>query len=376
VIPLKVLTIGHSYVVRLNRSVMAKVAESNEIDLTLVGPEYFHGDLRRLSLEREQAPPYQLQTLPAHLTSKIHLFFYTGLKQCFSQKRFDLIHAWEEPYIVAGFQIARAAKKLKTKYIFRTAQSLVKKYPRPFNWFESFCVDSANGWIAGGGLVKKAMIRKGFPADSGETITLGVDENYFKPNPEAGAQIRKKLELTGPVVGFVGRLSEAKGLDILMPALEQLNTKWSLLVLGSGPYKEKILNWAQAKNFEDRVRVVLVNHDEVPGYLNAMDILVAPSQTMPNWKEQFGRMIIEAFACKVPVIGSDSGEIPFVISDAGLIVAEKDIQSWTNAIGNLLESEKNRIEWAERGYEHCLATYSSSKVARKYIDYYKRIVAS
>ena len=77
---------------------------------------------------------------------------------------------------------------------------------------------------------------------------------------------------------------------------------------------------------------MLVKHSEVPRYLASMDMMVAPSQSMRNWREQFGRMIIEAFASGVPVIGSDSGEIPFVIADAGRVVAEADAAAWTAEI--------------------------------------------
>ena len=90
--------------------------------------------------------------------------------------------------------------------------------------------------------------------------------------------------------------------------------------------------WAAGKGWSNRVKVKLAKHSEVPRYLGCMDLLVAPSQTMKNWREQFGRMIIEAFACGVPVIGSDSGEIPFVIGDAGLVVAETDVAGWAQAI--------------------------------------------
>ncbi|MCH8258470.1 MAG: glycosyltransferase, partial [Proteobacteria bacterium] len=130
----------------------------------------------------------------------------------------------------------------------------------------------------------------------------------------------RSLGLNEPMIGYIGRLVKAKGLDLLMHALLKVQGEWSLLVLGSGPYKDSIESWAARHGLQDRVRVLLVKHDDVPRYLGAMDMLVAPSQTTPSWKEQFGRMVIEAFACGVPVIGSDSGEIPRVIDDAGIVV--------------------------------------------------------
>ena len=63
---------------------------------------------------------------------------------------------------------------------------------------------------------------------------------------------------------------------------------------------------------------------EVPAVLRALDVLVLPSLTTPSWKEQFGRVLQEAMACAIPVVGSDSGEIPHVIGDAGLVTPEGD----------------------------------------------------
>ena len=62
----------------------------------------------------------------------------------------------------------------------------------------------------------------------------------------------------------------------------------------------------------------------VPERLRTFSVLVQPSLTRRNWKEQFGRALMEAMACGVPVVGSASAEIPNVVGDAGLVVPEGD----------------------------------------------------
>ncbi|MDB5349708.1 MAG: hypothetical protein JWN86_955 [Planctomycetota bacterium] len=372
--PLRVVSIGHSYVVGLNRAVMARVARLPGIELTVVAPKFFYGDLRPLHLEDSPNEAYRLQGLNARLTKYIHCFYYERLRTIIAPGAFDLVHAWEEPYIVAGFQIARAARHAGIRYMFRTAQSLPKAYPPPFRQFEKFCLHEAAGWVAGGTIVQRSLqARGGYPPLS-EVITLAVDEEDFYPDEAEGEALRRQLGLTGPVIGFVGRLTAAKGLDILMEALEKVPPPWSLLALGSGPHGAKLQTWAAARGLSDRVKVLLVPHDEVPRYLRAMDLLVAPSQTTPNWKEQFGRMIIEAFATKIAVIGSDSGEIPFVIDDAGLVVPEADPSAWTTAIASLLESTEHRNRLAEAGLERCQSLYTSTRVANRYVDFYHRLM--
>jgi glycosyltransferase involved in cell wall biosynthesis len=91
---------------------------------------------------------------------------------------------------------------------------------------------------------------------------------------------------------------------------------------------------------------------------------------MKNWREQFGRMIIEAFACGVPVIGSDSGEIPFVIGDAGRVVAEADVAGWANAIAELLASPEKRDDLKNRGLARA-PRYSVATIAKQYGEYYR-----
>jgi glycosyltransferase involved in cell wall biosynthesis len=101
-----------------------------------------------------------------------------------------------------------------------------------------------------------------------------------------------------------------------------------------------------------------------------MDMLLAPSQTTPHWREQFGRMIVEAFASGVPVIGSDSGEIPFVIGDAGHVVPEGDPTAWAQAILSLLQDPQARHVLAVRGLER-VRQYSCPAVAAQFADFYR-----
>jgi glycosyltransferase involved in cell wall biosynthesis len=312
--------------------------------------------------------------LRARWTKRIHVFQYddTALRDLMRSKPFDVVHAWEEPYIYAGYQIARALETTSSRFCFRTAQSYVKWYPPPFNYFEKRVVARAQGWIAGASLVHSAMLKRGYAVERGRILNLGVDLQQFRPlNPQQKAEVRAELGIHDPVVGFVGRLSAAKGLDVLMQAMEEQSPtqRWHLLLLGSGEYEAKIKRWAEQLGWSKRVTIRLVKHEEAPRYIGVMDLLVAPSQTMRNWREQFGRMLVEAFACGVPVIGSDSGEIPFVIGEAGRVVGESDVAGWAEAIGEVLADQKARSEMAARGLER-VQQYSAASIAAQYRNYY------
>ena len=118
----------------------------------------------------------------------------------------------------------------------------------------------------------------------------------------------------------------------------------------------------------------LAKHEEVPRFLGTMDVLAAPSQTTPRWKEQFGRMLIEAFACGVPVIGSDSGEIPYVIGNAGVIVPEAEPACWTEALAALLIDPVRRERLAQLGLARA-QEFSAVSLAKQYASFYRSLVA-
>jgi len=378
---LRLLTIGHSYVLSVNRATVREVARDPAFDITVAAPQFFHGDLRPLHCEPEPpGSPLKLIPIPARWTRRIHVFQYSGkaLRDLILRNPFDGIHAWEEPYIFAGYQIARLARRSGSRFCFRTAQSLNKRYPPPFSFFERKSLEAADRWIAGGKSVFDNLVARGYPSDRGRVITLAVDTSMFRPADEvAREEVRKALGLKPPIIGFTGRLVRAKGLGILMKALEGVDPAlpWSLLLLGSGEMQSEIEQWAGRLGWQKRVKIHLARHEDVPKYLAAMDVMVAPSQTMPNWKEQFGRMLIEAFACGVPVIASDSGEIPHVVGEAGFIVPEKDVSGWTRTIELLLRDEALRRRTAAVGLAR-VNQFSVVEVTQRFAAFYRDLVGA
>jgi glycosyltransferase involved in cell wall biosynthesis len=398
--PRKLLSIGHSYVVALNRRLVNEIARigKEEWEVTTVAPSFMHGDLRPMHLEVDPNEICQLKAVPVYLSQRIHVMTYSWQLKQILQQGWDLVHCWEEPYILAGGQIAWWMPK-ETPLVYRTAQSRTssyldrflpnrtplvyfsfqshsKLYPPPFDWIERYSMSRASGWICSGHTVAEALKpRPGYSLPM-RLIPLGVDVNHFYPAPDAGLQIRRSLEWEeqgAPVIGYLGRLVPDKGLDLLMQVLDRLQTPWRALFVGTGPMEATLQAWANCH--PDRVRIcTTVKHDEVPQYLNAMDILCAPSQTMPHWREQFGRMLVEAFACGVPVVGSDSGEIPYVIQNAGVVVGEKDEQGWVEALSDLLDSPSRREELAAKGLQRAHSVYAWPVIAKQHLEFFTELL--
>ena len=376
----RLLSVAHSYVVSMNRRLAHELARvgGEDWEVTAVAPTYFHGgnDLRPVQLDVNGEEPCRLVPVRAYLTRRIHVFFYGRRLRSLLAEPWDLVHCWEEPYIVGGGQVAWWAPR-RTPLIYRTAQSLDKAYPIPFRWIERYAMQRAAGWICSGSLVAQTLgARPGYADRPRAQIPLGVDVNCFGPDPAARTAIRRQLgwdPAGAPVVGYLGRFVAEKGIELLQRVFDRLATPWRALFVGAGPGEAALRRWAEPH--ADRVRICTdVTHNHVPAYLNAMDVLCAPSQTTPSWKEQFGRMVIEAFASGLAFIGSDSGEIPHVVQDAGVIVGEADEAGWVEAIGRLLADPVRRGELAARGLQRAHDEFAWPVVARRYLDFFDAIL--
>jgi glycosyltransferase involved in cell wall biosynthesis len=105
-----------------------------------------------------------------------------------------------------------------------------------------------------------------------------------------------------------------------------------------------------------------------------MTLLCAPSQTTPGWREQFGRMLIEAMACGVPVVASDSGEMPCVVGDAGAVVKEDDVAAWTRTIDRLLGDDAILRDYVGRGLERAHTRFAWPVVARAHLAFFDQVM--
>jgi glycosyltransferase involved in cell wall biosynthesis len=372
----RLLTIGHSYVVALNRRLADEMARegAGRWNVTVAAPATFAGDLRTLALERRDDEACRVVPLRIFGDRFPHLMFYGGLRRLLAEP-WDVIHCWEEPYVTAGAQIARFAPA-GARLVFATFQNLVKRYPPPFGWMERRVLRRADGWIAFGHTVHQAQLsRPGYVALPSRIIPPGVDTRVFTPDPPAGARIRaaRGWQDAVPVVGFVGRFVPQKGVDILMQALSRLTVPWRALWVGGGPEQPRLESFSAAH--PGRVSIASdVSHSEVPAYLNAMDVLCAPSQTTPLWREQFGRMLIEAMACGVPVLASCSGEIPFVVGEAGLLLPESDAGAWAEALARVIAVDATRRALADRGLIRARTEFAWPVVARRHLEFFDELV--
>lgn len=270
-----------------------------------------------------------------------------------ARKKYDAIYINHEPYALATAQIAWAnARGPKVPMGFYSCQNIAKRYPPPFRWLERMVYHGSRFAFPITDDVEAVLHAKGF---RGETAVcpLPLDPTVHRPYPAGEWPPILRREDNTVMLGFVGRVVEAKGLRTLALALHRIrDLQWKFLLVGLGSFLDEFKTLLLEGGVSGRlIEVGFVRHDEAPKYLAGLDVLVLPSETQPNWKEQFGRVIPEAMACGAAVVGSDSGEIPKLIraSGGGLVFPERDVDALAGALRQLIVDRAGRREMAESG---------------------------
>jgi glycosyltransferase involved in cell wall biosynthesis len=202
---------------------------------------------------------------------------------------------------------------------------------------------------------------------------VGVDTSlFYRRDPAA---LRQSLGLKeGFIAGYVGRLAPEKGIDDFIKAVAQLPTVQCVLV-GGGDHEATLRRLAQTEGVAERTHFVgQVPNEELPVYFSMFDVLVLPSRTTIVWKEQYGRVLLEAMACQTPIIGSDSGAIPEVVGEAGLIVPEGDVAALRQAMQKLYDASELGRRLGQHGYARVKAHYSQQQIAARILQTYQQVV--
>ncbi len=347
------------------------------VDLTLVVPPYWQTGDQRAMREPGYDRGYRIVEENPVMNGNFHLHFYRGLPALLQEVRPDLVHIDEEPYDLVTFHALRAATAVGAKALFFTWQNVERDYQPPFKWFEQHVLSTVHGAIAGNQDAAGILRRKGYTRPLYVIPQFGVDPAIFYPGVwEEPAEWTPERPFR---IGFSGRLVPEKGLSELLQAAAQLDVPWELRLLGSGAHRAALEAEATALGVAERVVFLgSAPSGEVAEHLRSFDVLANPSLTLhrgtSQWKEQFGRSLVEAMACGVPVLGSDSGEIPHVIGEAGLVAPEGDVPSLAECLRRLARDTPLRRELAERGRQRALTHYTQAEIARETLEVYRQLL--
>ena len=368
---MKVLMVSKACVVGAYQKKLEELAALG-VELLVIVPPYWQEEARKIPLERLYTRGYQLEVEPARFNGRFHFFYFPGLARHIDSFRPDIVHVDEEPYNLATWHAVRLARGAGVRSLFFTWQNLCRRYPPPFRWMERYCFAAVDAAIAGNAEAVDVLRRKGFSKPVDVIPQFGVDPEIFRP---LNSTRRSALRTQPFRIGYVGRLVEQKGILDLLEAAAGMKGDFQLTLVGAGPMQAAIEARAAALGIADRVEIVAgVPSREMPAILNRLDALVLPSRTRGNWKEQFGRALVEAMACEVPVVGSDSGEIPNVVGDAGLVFPEGDVGALRLHLEKLRGSPDLRRNLGERGRARVLEHFTQARIAQQTLAVYQAIL--
>jgi len=388
---MKILVASHSYIVDLNCEKLRALAHLEpDIEVTVVVPRRWRpGGVQNKIIETQPRQEGSFRVVPVSNFSENNqglLTFGADIIPLLREFRPQIIQVEQGAKALGYAQLITLNKLLglKAKNLFFTWWNLPYNLKFPVSLLEAYNLSNTHGVIAGNQDGVEVLRQHGYHGPIKVMPQLGVDESRFRPQPQPELKSQLGIQPDDFVVGFVGRFVEEKGLLTLGKALAGLQGHpWKWLLLGRGPLQAVLMEKAAEWGIKDQVILVeSVPHDEVPSYINLMNTLVLPSETntqfktltAAGWKEQFGHVLIEAMASKVPVIGSDSGEIPYVIEDAGLVFPEGDVAALQNCLRQLMEQPELAQKLAELGYERAMSQYTNQALARQLLDFYKQLL--
>lgn len=374
---MKILLVSHAYVAPENLRKPELLVRYPDLEMGVVRPQQWQTAFKERVENQESRIEggFKIFSVPIFFSGDGGKYFYHPLKLYKAVRKFDtdIIHLEEEPWTPVALQLAFISTILRVRLVIFTWENLDLKLSFWQRAIEKIVLNRAGLVIVGNSGAKERIQKRGYRGRIEVLPQFGVNTEHFKPLDVSG--LKSRLNLSGFVVGFVGRFVEEKGIRTLLKALAKLPEDVKLLLVSSNPSLPRKFE-LQAKNLKvyDRIKIVSgVPHKNLPKHINLMDVFVLPSITTKTWKEQFGRVLIEAMACKVPVVGSSSGAISEVIGDAGLAFEEKNAEALAGKIESLRSNENLRQQLSERGYQRVLQNFTFEEIAEETARIYREL---
>jgi len=272
-----------------------------------------------------------------------HLFFSTNLAAVFS--RLD-----DTPLVVTnhGLISQTAPKWLQKAFIPTVARFTLNTAD------QIFCYSETD---------EQRLRERGIKTDV-SVIHNGIDCETFVPMDVDTSE--------GLQVLFVGRLKPGKGVDDLLVAFEDVIKEFpeaTLKIVGDGPLRDGLAQLAKDKGIYSSVRFAgRIPNDEMPKVYAASDVFVLPSKN-----EGLPRTVLEAMACRTPVVTSSLPQLEPVVEGAGFMIDADSTEQISEYIGKLLEDRDQRISMGETGRRRVEKEYSWAETVRKTTSVYKEV---
>ena len=385
---MKVVLIYHGGVTPYTRSLYRAIAAREGVDrLTVIVPE-------RVQSERVYSPSgwltaaaadaedgYELIPIPLNDPTEYGRGFDRALLQAtLKQANADVIQVLDEPFSGYLRQVLAVAAltSRRSKIVFYGFENRPLRFTRQAHaMWKTLAWPRTAGGAAANSEALANLIKAGYPRRKPlERIFWGIPTELFA---EPGHVSPSELRVDGgaKLVGYVGRLVPDKGLFVLAAAMLRLPAEVNCVMIGSGPMRGELELFSSLPELRGRIHFRnALEPEDLARAIRSFDVLTLPSLTMPRWKEQYGRVLGEGMAAGVPVVGSDSGAIPEVIADAGIVVRESDPEALAEALHTAIFDDSTRSRLIESGKRRAEDELSTPVMAGRLVSLYERVLTS
>lgn len=212
-----------------------------------------------------------------------------------------------------------------------------------------------------------------------QVIPMGIDLMQFCSSGKLN--IRSYYQ-TNHIIFSAGRLIEIKGIAYLIDAMPDILTRFPdtrLLIAGDGPEKESLIQKIHMLNLDSRVTLLgLLSPQDIIGYYHSADVFVLPSIQKFGMTEALGVVLLEAMASGCPVIGSNVGGIPDIITDGenGFLVPEQNPNALAEKISRIFSDTELREKFRKNGYSRIRESFTWDKVTEDFLSVYNQSIAN
>jgi glycosyltransferase involved in cell wall biosynthesis len=363
----RVLVIDNLAVESLRREVYRALAKTFQYEVHLLVPTGWKETREAVACEPEEGNTIQLHDSRILFGFRHQRVIYLDLPSVLRTVKPHFILAVAQPESYAGAQVCISRRLFAPRaglglFSSRNVDYWSEGFPYRFKWTHRLC-DAITRRLRPDVCYYRPRVAEELLAPYAKRVAYVphvVDCSFFR---KAGREKTVRGEKT-VLVGYAGRLVKEKGVYTLLEAMRQLPAAVRLLMVGTGPEENGLRQLSMDYGLDGRIEMIgPVPYREMPAILNRMDLLVLPSEETKYWKELFGRILIEAMACGLPIVASRSGGIPEVIGEAGVLVQPGDARALAAALERLCTDLQERCELGRAARERALASFDVPVVA-------------
>ncbi|MCC6890951.1 MAG: glycosyltransferase [Hyphomicrobiales bacterium] len=371
--PLRIVSIAHTCVSRAaGRLRYHPLAARTDLEVHLVAPARWYQFGRSEEADPPNDPGIALHILPIWLARggplSWYLHVYPGLRRLMRQVRPQVIHLWEEPWSLVALHASRM--KGDAALVLEVDQNILKRLPPPFEAIRKSVLRRTDHVLARSADAAAVVRARGYrgPIDY---IGYGVDQDTFRPASAALSPASTTIAATTPTLqlGYVGRLVADKGLDDALDAIARARAAVRLAIMGEGPHAPALRARVRQLGLDNKVTFQGWGAPaDVAQFMQRVDAIILLTRATRVTREQFGRVIIEAQSCGVPVIGAATGAIADVIGAGGWVVPERDPQALAALFDRIAGDPAERHRRGRAGLTNVARRFTYAAVARDLAD--------